>query len=157
MCLRKFVIQFAEKEHILLGLIAKGKKVLVGTPEATQVFELLKILAVTLLHRFPPGWETVVKADARGFAIGAILMQSKPQSQKLFPIEFVSRVLSGVEQRYPNTDGELLAAVWAMKQKFRPYLEGAQFQIHTDHKVLCAHQRTSQIHLVPTVWMQKIY
>ena len=47
----------------------------------------------------------------------------------------ISRSLNAAESRYEASKGEMLAAVWAMKQ-FRCYLMGVPFTLVTDHAAL---------------------
>ena len=50
-------------------------------------------------------------------------------------IEFASRSLNSAEKNYAIIEKECLTIVWAI-HKFRHYLIGAHFNIHTDHKPL---------------------
>jgi hypothetical protein len=67
--------------------------------------------------------------DASTHGIGAVLMQEDR------PVAFESRKLSSAEYNYTTTDQELLAVVHALKV-FRPYIEGKDTQIFTDHHAL---------------------
>jgi RNase H-like domain found in reverse transcriptase len=49
---------------------------------------------------------------------------------------YASRSLSETEQRYSNTERELLAIVWAVTKKFRFYAENRKIKVFTDHKPL---------------------
>ena len=51
------------------------------------------------------------------------------------PICFASRSLNPAEKNYAATEGECLAAVWAI-QYFRAYLFGRKFVLQTDHSAL---------------------
>ncbi|XP_053690785.1 uncharacterized protein K02A2.6-like [Sabethes cyaneus] len=51
------------------------------------------------------------------------------------PIAYASCTMSATEQRYPQTDKEALATVWAVK-KFFHYLYARKFTLITDHKPL---------------------
>lgn len=51
------------------------------------------------------------------------------------PVSFASRKLKDEEQRYHINEQEMLALLWALK-KFRPFLFGHKFTIHTDCNVV---------------------
>lgn len=72
----------------------------------------------------------VLKTDASGVAIGAVLSNSDDK-----PIAYASRSLNKAERSYCTIEKELLAIVWAVKH-FRPYLYGRKFTIFTDHRPL---------------------
>jgi hypothetical protein len=67
--------------------------------------------------------------DASGEGIGAVLMQER------HPITFERRKLKGLERFYSIYDKEMLAIMHALA-KFRQYLVGSKFSVHTDHNSL---------------------
>ena len=68
--------------------------------------------------------------DSSEFAQGATLLQD--QGGGLQPIAYYSHKLIKAERNYGAGELELLAVVRALKE-FRPYLEGAEFSVCTDH------------------------
>ena len=96
-------------------------------------FELLcKILSTRItLVPFNDEGDIVLQTDASSVALGAVLLQNGK------PVEFYSRKLSSVEQRYPTYEREASAMVSAMLH-FRPFLIGHKFELHTDHRPLLA-------------------
>ena len=84
-----------------------------------------------------PNWDQpfIVHSDWSKGAIGAVLSQLDPETGLEHPIHFASRSLSAAERNYAPTEGECLALVWAV-QKFRTYLHGHRFVVHTDHASL---------------------
>merc|ERR1711911_167062 len=51
------------------------------------------------------------------------------------PVAFYSKGLNTAQRKYSTYDRELLGAVLAIK-KFKPFLEGREFVLRTDHKSL---------------------
>ena len=71
----------------------------------------------------------MVKCDASGFGIGAILIQQGR------PIAFHSQPLNGKSAHLSTYEKELLALVTTVR-KWRPYLFRKPFMIKTDHQSL---------------------
>jgi transposase InsO family protein len=140
---RKHIPAFATQEIALRKALVRprgmsGRLELVWTDEALAAFACIQRLLgdPKVLAIFDADRTHTVKADASGVAIGAVLFQSVEGSDDLRPLEFASRRLTPVEQRYSNTERELLAVVWAVTCKFRAYLEGRHFVIRSDHQAL---------------------
>lgn len=106
------------------------------TPECDLSMDQLKQAATSapVLHLFNPQLPIIVETDASGFAVGAVLLQTSPDN-KNHPIAFTSRKLNSAERNYPVHEQELLAVVHALK-KWRYYLDGTHFTVHTDHATL---------------------
>ena len=78
--------------------------------------------------------ETQLVVDASPVGLGAVLLQRQADGM-LQPVEYASRSLTAVEQRYSQTEREALAVVWGC-ERFRMYLFGLDFILVTDHKPL---------------------
>ena len=78
---------------------------------------------------FDPNAPSVVLADASPYGLGAILTQNGKV------VSYASRALSDVEQRYSQTEREMLAVVWCAEH-FHLYLYGESFTICSDHQPL---------------------
>lgn len=75
-----------------------------------------------------------LQCDASNTGIGAVLFQKDDQDNEQ-PIYYYSSKLTTAEKNYSVTERECLAIVKAVK-KFRPYIEGYDFDIYTDHNSL---------------------
>ncbi len=75
-----------------------------------------------------------VHVDASCIALGAVLTQAGGEYLD-HTIAFASKSLSKVENNYSTTECEGLAMVYTL-QKFRHYLLGGHFRMHTDHSTL---------------------
>ncbi|CAM5084500.1 unnamed protein product, partial [Natator depressus] len=81
-----------------------------------------------------PSKPFILHPDASLEGLGAVLYQEVEGKHK--PVAFASRGLSDSETRYPTHKLEFLALKWAITEKFRDYLYGAQFQVWTDNNPL---------------------
>lgn len=76
--------------------------------------------------------ETFLYTDASPSAVGAVLVQRDAQGTHRI-ISFASKALTPTERKYPQTQREALAVVWAT-ERFHYYLLGKTFTIRTDAK-----------------------
>lgn len=128
---RRFIADFASVAHPLTSLLKKGKH-WKWTENQQTVFELLKaklttapILACPYLTR-----TFILQTDASDYGLGAVLRQEMQDGERV--IAYASQTLNGAEKNYSATEKECLAIVWGIR-KLRPYLEGYQFHVITDH------------------------
>ncbi len=100
-------------------------------------------ISAPVLHIFDSSGGAVhLYVDSSEVALGALLAQEVKNERKkrfeLHPCCYASRLLRGAEHRYCMSDLEGLAATWAIR-KFRPYLLGRQFSLHTDSQTVAVH------------------
>ena len=116
----------------LYDLLRKGAR-FNWTPTCQRSFHLLchTLSSRITLVPFRDTGDIVLQTDASSVALGAVLLQDGK------PVEFYSRKLSNVEQRYPTYEREAAAMVSAMLH-FRPFLIGRHFILQTDHRPLLA-------------------
>ena len=96
----------------------------------------VKGLFQTNLQLFHPqqGRKYVMYTDASEYAIGAVLHQEDEQGS-LHVVAYANRMLKGAELHYCTSEKEILAIINALR-KFRHYLYGTHFEIHTDNQAL---------------------
>jgi hypothetical protein len=120
------------------GMIAKPltnllkKKAFEWSQAATDAFhELKQAMVSTPVLRLPDFTKQfVVETDACDTGIGAVLMQEH------HPIAFLSKPLGKQHLALSIYDKEFLALLLAV-ERWRPYLQRAEFLIKTDHHSLC--------------------
>ena len=101
-----------------------------GRREDTAFQDLKQALAgADVMDYFNPSRHTEVLVDASPVGVAAILMQEG------HVICYSSRALTETEQRYSQTDREMLAVVFGVEH-FHMYVYGAEFDVITDHKPL---------------------
>lgn len=101
--------------------------------EQTEAFNNVKraiITCTTSQGFFDTTHETFLYTDASPHALGAVLTQ-KDKEGTFRIISFASKSLTPTEKRYPQTQREALAVVWAAERYFY-YLLGQTFTIRTD-------------------------
>lgn len=134
---RRFVRNFAIIAAPIHDL-TKGKKKnqsLVWTEEANEAFIELKRCLTTAPVMATPDFtkKFKIQCDASSTGIGAVITQGEGDDER--PIAFDGRKFRGAELNYDTTQKECLAVVFAV-EKFRPYVEGYEFEVYTDHSAL---------------------
>ena len=94
-------------------------------------FDKLKSLVCedTTLRYFNTKKPVTIQVNASGKGLGAALIQDDG------PVAFASKALTPTEQRYANSERELLACVFGA-ERFWTYVFGRHFTIESDHKSL---------------------
>lgn len=97
----------------------------------TQALKALKhqLANYVTLQMPDPAKPFVLKTDASGYAVGAVLEQEGK------PLGFLSKKMSPAEVRYATYDQELLALIRAL-EKWRQLLLTADVTVYTDHRAL---------------------
>ena len=131
---RRFIPNYATIAEPITRLTKKNYK-FEWLEEQQHAFELLKamIMLAPTLQRPAPNSPFIVQTDASDVGLGAVLLQEVEGLERV--LEFASRVLAPAERNYSVTERECLAVVWAIG-KFRPYIDGYDFKVVTDHSSL---------------------
>lgn len=131
---RRFIPNFASLASPLSDTL-KGEK-FSFTEEALNSFQNLKeVLSNPPVLTQPDFTKTFhLQCDASNTGIGAVLFQVDENSNEK-PLYYYSSKLTTSERNYSVTERECLAVVKAVT-KFRPYIEGYEFNIITDHHSL---------------------
>ena len=103
--------------------------------EAKAAFESIKtaLADATLLFHLKQDALTSIMTDASSSAVEAVLQQYI--DTQWCPIAYFSKKLKPAETKYSTFDRELLAVYLAIKH-FHHFIEGRQFSVFTDHKLL---------------------
>jgi hypothetical protein len=128
---RKFVSHYAVIAKPLTNLLKK-KKSFEWTPAATDAFQALKQAMISTPVLALPDFskQFMVETDACDTGIGAVLIQDQ------HPIAYLSKPLGTNHLTLSIYDKEFLALLMAI-ERWRPYLQRAEFLIRTDHHSLC--------------------
>jgi hypothetical protein len=126
----KFIDHYARRALPLTALLKKGVPFHLG-PAAQAAFAELKtqLASAPVLAIADPSKPYQVVADASKHDLGGILLQDG------HPVAYESRKLKPAEQNYATHERETLAVIHCLRA-WRCYLQGAEFEAHTDHKPL---------------------
>ncbi|BHF61207.1 hypothetical protein SprV_0100418000 [Sparganum proliferum] len=132
---RRFLPNCADLMLPLTNLLSGPKGPLELRGHALTAFERIKtsLADATLFTHPAPEAPLSLMVDASTVAVGAVLQQHINDSTR--PLAFFSKKLSPAETRYSTFGRELLATYLAVKH-FRHFLEGRDFTVFTDHKLL---------------------
>lgn len=105
------------------------------SPECQASFvSLQNILTSDVVLHFPvPNIPYHIAVDASGDGMGACLYQVVDDEKHY--ISFASKALNSAQRAYSANRSELLAIVFSL-QRFREYVYGTHFTVHTDHMAL---------------------
>lgn len=104
--------------------------------KAEAAFENLKgqLMSAPVLSHPDFSRPFIIQCDASATGVGGVLCQVGSDGEE-HPIAFMSKKLNGAQKNYSVTELECYAAVLSVK-KFRPYVEGMEFKVITDHASL---------------------
>ena len=160
---RKFVHHFADCSAVLTDMCRKNMPQTIQWTDAAQVaFETLKARLTSapllLIPKVGRAAEFVVVTDASNVGMGAVLLQEGPTGE-LHPCAYWARKLNDAQRRYSTYDKEALAAITAVTEEWRVYLDGCKrFTSVTDHATLVhlLKQPCSSLSDRQARWVEKI-
>ncbi|KAH8295523.1 hypothetical protein KR054_004614, partial [Drosophila jambulina] len=92
--------------------------------------------------------------DAYWQILEGVLVQKTDEGDE-YPIAFVSKKFNKVQRNYSVTEQECLAAIVCIK-RFRPYIEGHEFTVITDHASLKWLMSQTDLHSRLAQWALKL-
>ena len=155
---RRFVKGFAKIAQPLHALTQKGAP-FVWTPECKEAFtQLQQRLIESPVLEYPDFAKafTLLETDASAMGLGAVLSQ-RGTDGNLHSVAYASRALAPQEKRYPITELETVAVVWAAVSHFHAYLYGHDVHVFTDHSAVKAVLETPNPSGKHARWWSKIF
>ena len=131
----RYIKNFSTTAAPLYNLLKKDTK-FKFSDEAYESWKKLKesLTNDCLLVHFNPAKAIKLMVDASDYAVGGVLLQKEEDWR---PIAYYGQKLLKYQKSYTVTEKECLAVIVGVV-KFRPYLEGKEFTIVSDHHALCA-------------------
>ena len=132
---RRFIPHAAAIQSPLYKALQGKPKALQWTDARAEAFENTKeaLASATMLVHPVEGAPLALTVDASLVAVGGVLEQYVNGTWQ--PLGFFSAPLHGKQPEWPPFDRELLAAHKGIRH-FRPFLEGRQFTLYSDHNSL---------------------
>jgi hypothetical protein len=133
---RCYIPAFSKLAAPMNDLLAKDARWQWGEAQQ-QALEALRAELCTpgkVLRQYDPSQPVFLHTDWSQQGISGVLGQKDEEGNE-FMVACISRSLNKHERNYSSYEGEMLAAVWAIKT-FRPYLMGVPFTLITDHQPL---------------------
>lgn len=144
---RCYVVDFAAMAKPLTRLTGKNTP-FEWTDECTRAINQLKSALCTeglALRRLDPTREVKVYTDWSNLGISGVVSQSGDEDPAHeYLVACVSRSLNVHESLYSAYEGEMLAAVWAIKT-LRSVIHGLPFKLVTDHRSLTFLMRSREL------------
>lgn len=161
---RRFIPAFSKVASPLHGLLVgtatlgKKSRPVLWTPACQAAFEHLKaaLLSAPILAYADFTKPFLLYTDASFDGLGAVLSQVQGGKERV--IAYASRSLAPAErndQNYSSFKLELLALKWAVTDKFRDYLWGAEVTVYTDNNPL-VHLDTAKLGAVEQRWVAQL-
>lgn len=151
---QRFVENYSGLAAPITDCLKKGK--FIWTSEAQSSFNLLKDKLAEAPNLVNPCYDQpfYIRCDASTEGVGAVLFQINTEGFEQ-PIAFMSQKLNKAQRNYSVTEQECLAVVLAVK-KFRPYVEGHEFTVITDHANLKWLMESKDLHGRLARWSLKL-
>ena len=131
----RYIKNFATIAAPLYGLLKRNTKFKMSEEDYKSWSKLKESLVEDcLLVHFDPSKAVKLMVDASDYAVGGVLLQKEDEWR---PVAYYGQKLLKYQRSYTVTEKECLAVI-AGVIKFRPYLEGKEFTIVSDHHALCA-------------------
>lgn len=132
---RRFINNYSTLLSPLSDLTKKTTTKFKWTKSADEAFNSLKQVLTHAPVLCNPDFNSpfIVQTDASDVGIGGVLVQGEGANEQV--IAFMSHKLTSAQRNYSPTERECLAVILAI-EFFRPYVEGTDFTVITDHASL---------------------
>lgn len=132
---RQCIPDYAEIVEPLVRLTKKNELFIFGEEQKEAFVKLKHVLCSHNVMAYPdPRKPYKLYTDVSEYAVGGIFIQQDENGVERV-IQYISKQLSTGQQKWSATEHEAFAVIYAHR-KLRPYLDGAEFTVYTDHKPL---------------------
>lgn len=132
---RRFISEYAKIAEPIISLTRDGVPFMWDETCRTAL-KHLKLCLTTAPVLVLPDFEKpfAIHTDACDVGLGAALVQTDDKGRER-AVAFASRTLHKSERPYSTSEKECLGVIWALEH-FRPYIEGSNVSVFTDHNSL---------------------
>ena len=153
---RRYILLFAQRAAPLYQLLEKGVKFVWSQIQQKSFDDLKGCLKNddVMLHLPDVNKPFILKTDASGFAMSAILVQNDDAGNDRV-VWYASRALRTGERKWSATERECAAVIFGV-DTFHQFLLGARFTLITDHQALVSLKKMSNTNAKLIRWVLKL-
>ena len=153
---RRFIRHYSRIAKHLTSLLKKNFK-FEWSSGVQKAFNTLKtaFTSAPILRHYDPTLPTRIETDACDYVVAGALLQRAKDDGLWHPAAFYSKKLDSSQLNWEIYDKELFGIITALR-KWRHFLEGIEFEAHTDHRNLTPFMTTRTLNRRQARWYEEL-